>query len=87
MGIFDKITQAINPRGITRAGTNIRLAPYRKPWHTYWTENGGEGWLVLGSKGRRRTVDIEVPYLFPTRAIARSVAKYMTRSAMVRSSH
>lgn len=84
MGIFDKITNAINPRGITRSGTSIRLSLYRKPWHTYWTENGGEGWLVLGSSTRRRRVDVEIPYLFPTRAIARSVAKYMTRTAMVR---
>jgi hypothetical protein len=87
MGIFDKISTAFNPRGITRAGANIRLSAYRKPWFNYWTENGGEGWLVLGSSKRRRVVEIEVPYLFPTRAIARSVAKYMTRTAMVRSSH
>jgi hypothetical protein len=87
MGIFDKINNAFNPRGVSRSGTNIRLSPYRRAWHTYWTENGGEGWLVLGSKSRRRTVDVEVPYLFPTRAIARSVAKYMTRTSMVRPPH
>jgi len=84
MGILDRIRDSMRSGGVTRSGTSIRLAPYTKPWHTYFTENGGTGWMVLGTKSRRRTVDIEVPYLFPTRAIARSVAKYMTRTAMVR---
>ena len=84
MDLFTKINNLVSPRGITRAGANIRLAPYRKPWHHYWTENGGDGWIVLGSSHRRKTVEVQVPYLFPTRAIARSVAKYMTKSAMIR---
>jgi hypothetical protein len=84
MGIFDKIVNSIRGSdNITRAGANIHLNKYRKPWHHYFAQNAGEGWVVLGSSNRRRTVDIQVPYLFPTKAVARSVAKFMTRSAMV----
>lgn len=62
----------------------IRLVEYRVPWWNYWTTNGGEGWMVIGGPKAHRRAEITVPILFPTRAIARSVAKYMTRSARLR---
>jgi hypothetical protein len=62
----------------------LMLSEYRKPWHHYFAQNAGEGWVVLGSSNRRKTVDVQIPYLFPSKPVARSVAKYMTRSAMVR---
>jgi hypothetical protein len=61
---------------------HIKLSSFRKPWWNYWTECGGEGFLVVG--GPKRKAEIMVPTLFPTRAVARSVAKYMTRSARIR---
>lgn len=84
MGILDKIMNSIRSSGVTRAGSDIHLAQYRKPWHNYFASNAGNGWVVLGSSNRRKTVDVQVPYLFPTKAVARSVAKFMTRSAMIR---
>jgi hypothetical protein len=84
MGILDKIVNSIRGTGITRAGANIHLNQYRRPWHHYWASNAGNGWIVLGSSNRRKTVDVQIPYLFPSKPVARSVAKFMTRSAMVR---
>lgn len=60
----------------------INLSDFRKPWWNYWCEPGGEGFYVVG--GPKRKAQIYVPTLFPTRAVARSVAKYMTRSARIR---
>lgn len=60
----------------------INLAAYRKPWWNYWAFDGGSGFYVVG--GPKRKAEIMVPTLFPTRAVARSVAKYMTRSARIR---
>jgi hypothetical protein len=60
----------------------IKLSEFRKPWFNYWTTEGGDGFYVVG--GPKRKAIIMVPTLFPTRAIARSVAKYMTRSSRIR---
>lgn len=60
----------------------IRLNDFRKPWYNYWTEAGGDGYYVVG--GPKRKATLMVPVLFPTRAIARSVAKYMTKSSRIR---
>lgn len=63
-------------------GQRLRLNDYRKPWHNYWTTEGGEGFYVVG--GPKRKAEIMIPVLFPTRAVARSIAKYMTRSSRIR---
>ena len=60
----------------------IRLNDYRKPWFNYWTTDAGDGFYVVG--GPKRKAETMIPCLFPTRAVARSVAKYMTRSARIR---
>jgi hypothetical protein len=60
----------------------IRLNDFRKPWHNYWTTAGGDGFYVVG--GPKRKPEIMIPVLFPTRAIARSIAKYLTRSSRIR---
>lgn len=61
---------------------SIRFSLYRQPWHNYWTECGGNGFIVVG--GPKRKATITVPILFESRPIARSVAKYMTRSSRIR---
>jgi hypothetical protein len=63
-------------------GQRLRLNDYRKPWWSYWTTEGGEGFYVVG--GPKRKEETMIPVLFPTRAIARSIAKYMTRSSRIR---
>jgi len=60
----------------------INLGAYRKPWWNYWATDTGTGFYVVG--GPKRKAEIMVPTLFPTRAVARSVAKYMTRSSRIR---
>ena len=60
----------------------IRLSEYRMPWFNYWLEPGGDGFYVVG--GAKRKATLMIPTLFPTKAIARSIAKYMCRSSRIR---
>jgi len=62
----------------------IRFSDYRKPWYNYWTTDGGTGFYVVGGPKMHKNASIMVPTLFPTRAIARSVAKHMTKYSRVR---
>jgi len=88
MGIIDNLfgTPAPAPAGPARLARNeaqrIPLSSFRKPWWNYWVSDGGSGFYVVG--GPKRKAKLFIPTLFPTRAIARSVSKYMTRSARIR---
>lgn len=71
----------LNPL-VRNGAQRINLSEFRKPWHNYWTEPAGEGFYVVG--GPKRHATIMIPTIFPTRAVARSVAKYMIRSSRIR---
>jgi hypothetical protein len=87
MSIFTSLFGSPDPaRPLGRnEGQRIRFSDYRKPWYNYWTTEGGpHGFYVVGGPKMHKNPLIMVPNLFPTRAVARSVAKYMTRSARLR---
>ncbi len=88
MGILDNLfgtpaPETGRPAPLARnQAQRTNLSAFRKPWHNYWVSDGGTGFYVVG--GPKRKAEIFIPALWPTRCVARSIAKYLTRSARIR---
>jgi len=81
----DPARQPSDPRPLGRnEGQRICFSNYRKPWWNYWTTDGGKGFYVVGGPKMHKNPQIMVEFLFPTRAVARSVAKHMTKISRIR---